>query len=308
MSEPTTPNQVGDKPEWMQHQERGSFFLLQLMSRISLIFGRRLSRIVVYGIALYFLLAVPTARKASRSYLQRVLQRPAIWLDLYRHILAFASTIHDRFYLLNNQDDLFDIQVFGAEPIIELQRQNQGALLFGAHMGSFEVLLNHGRSHRFNSCIAMYPENARQLNRALTAINPEAITGIIALGQIDSMLTIHHKLETGALVGVLADRATGPDQYLSLPFLGAPARFPTGPFRMAAMLGHPIYFMTGLYCGGNRYEVHFEPLADFAEVPRSQRDAVVRETLQKYVATLERHCKAAPYNWFNFFEFWESAP
>lgn len=308
MNEPSTPNQVGDKPEWMQNKERGSFFLLQLMSRISLIFGRRLSRIVVYGIALYFLLAVPTARKASRNYLQRALQRPTTWLDLYRHILAFASTIHDRFYLLNNQDDLFDIQVFGAEPIIELQRQNQGALLFGAHMGSFEILLTHGRSHRFNSCIAMYPENARQLNRTLAAINPEAITGIIALGQIDSMLTIHHKLETGALVGILADRAAGPDQYLTLPFLGAPARFPTGPFRMAAMLGHPIYFMTGLYCGGNRYEVHFEPLADFAEVPRSQRDAVVRETLQKYVTTLERHCKATPYNWFNFFEFWESTP
>ena len=308
MSEPSTPNQVGDKPEWMQHQERGSFFLLQLMSRISLIFGRRLSRIVVYGIALYFLLAASAARKASRSYLQRVLQRPATWLDLYRHILAFASTIHDRFYLLNNQTELFDIRVFGEAPIIDYQSKGQGMLLFGAHMGSFEVLLTHGRSHCFNSCIAMYPDNARQLNRALAAINPEAITGIIALGQIDSMLTIHHKLETGAFVGVLADRAAGPDQYLSLPFLGAPARFPTGPFRMAAMLGHPVYFMTGLYRGGNRYEVHFELLAEFAEITRSQRDEAVRETLKKYVATLERHCKAAPYNWFNFFEFWESAP
>lgn len=308
MSEPTTPNQVDGKPAWMQHKERGSFFLLQLMSRISLIFGRRLSRTVVYGIALYFLLAAPAVRQASRSYLTRALQRPATWFDLYRHILAFASTIHDRFYLLNSQADLFDIQVFGAEPIIELQRQNQGALLFGAHMGSFEVLLTHGRGHRFNSCIAMYPENARQLNRALAAINPEAITGIVALGQANSMLTIHHKLETGALVGVLADRAAGPDQYLNLPFLGALARFPTGPFRMAAMLGYPVYFMTGLYCGGNRYEVHFEPLADFAEVPSNQRDAAVRETLQKYVATLERHCKAAPYNWFNFFEFWETVP
>lgn len=308
MSESSPPTPAEDKPVWMQRKERGSFFLLQLMRRISLMFGRRLSRIVVYGIALYFVLAVPAARKASRSYLARALERPATWVDLYRHILAFASTIHDRFYLLNNQADLFDIQVFGAEPIIELQRQNQGALLFGAHMGSFEVLLNHGRCNRFNSCVAMYPENARQLNRALAAINPEAVTGIIALGQIDSMLTIHHKLETGALVGVLADRAAGPDQYLTLPFLGAPARFPTGPFRMAAMLGHPVYFMTGLYCGGNRYEVHFEPLADFAAVPRHQRDAAVRETLQKYVVTLERHCKAAPYNWFNFFEFWESAP
>jgi predicted LPLAT superfamily acyltransferase len=66
--------------------------------------------------------------------------------------------------------------------------------------------------------------------------------------------------------------------------------------------------MTGLYCGGNRYELHFEQLADFAEVTRSQRDDAVRKTLQKYVTMLEQHCKAAPYNWFNFFEFWESTP
>lgn len=306
MSDPTHSKQVDDKPEWMQHKERGSYFLLQLMSRISLIFGRRFSRIVVHGIALYFLLVAPAVRKASRSYLERVLRRSATWADLYKHILAFASTIHDRFYLLNNQVDLFDIKVFGEEPIIDHQSRGKGMLLFGAHMGSFEVLLSHGRGRHFNSCIAMYPENARQLNRALAAINPDAITGIIALGQIDSMLTIHQKLESGALVGVLADRAAGPDQYISLPFMGALARFPTGPFRMAAMLGHPVYFMTGLYCGGNRYEVHFEPLADFGEVPRHQRDAVVRETLQEYVDALERHCKAAPYNWFNFFEFWES--
>ena len=308
MSAPTTDKPVDDRPEWMLRKERGSFFLLQLMSRMSLVFGRRLSRIVVHGIALYFLLTAPDARKASRSYLARALQRPATWVDLYRHILAFASTIHDRFYLLNNQTDLFDIQVFGAEPIIKRQRQNQGTLLFGAHLGSFEVLLTHAHSARWSACITMNPDNARKLNSALAAINPQAISGIVAMGKIDSMLTIEHKLETGSLVGFLADRATGPTQYISLPFLGKPARFPTGPFRVAAMLGHPVYFMAGLYCGGNRYEVHFEPLADLTDVPRSQRDEAVREMLQKYVATLERHCRASPYNWFNFFEFWESAP
>ena len=296
-------------PEWMQRQERGSLLLLQLMRHISLLLGRRLSRSVVYAIALYFLLTAPQARQASRHYLQRALQRRPGWRDLYRHIQSIASTIHDRFYLLNAQPGLFDIQVFGAEQITRLRAQRQqGALLFGAHLGSFEMLLAHSRSSQLDACMAMYPENARQLNRALAAINPHALTGIIALGQVDSMLNIHHQLEHGTLVGVLADRAAGPDRYLSLPFLGAPARFPTGPFRMAALLGHPIFFMTALYHGSNRYTVHFEALADFAAVPRAQRDTVVRETMEKYVATLERHCRAAPYNWFNFFEFWESAP
>jgi len=296
-----------ETPEWMRRKERGSMFLLRLMTRISIGFGRPLSRYVVYGIAFYFLLAAPAARKASRNYLARVLQRPVGWADLYRHILTFATTIHDRFFLLNGQVDLFDIRVSGAEAIFDCHNEDQGIFLFGAHMGSFEALLTHGRTNRLNACVAMYPDNARQLNRILEAINPQATANVIALGQINSMLNIHDRLENGGLVGVLADRASGPDLYLTLPFLGAPARFPTGPFRMAALLGKPVYFMTGLYQGGNRYDVQFELLASFQAVPRSQRDAVVRETMQKYVAALEQRCKAAPYNWFNFFDFWESA-
>lgn len=307
MNDPGTGAPVNAQPAWLQHKERGNFLLLQLMRRISLFFGRRLSRMAVYGIALYFLLTVSSARKASKNYLIRVLDRPVTWMDRYRHILAFATTIHDRFFLLNQQSALFDIQVFGAQPVIDHQVNQQGVLLFGAHMGSFEVLLDHSRRNGFKTCVAMYPENARQLNRALAAINPKAVTGIIALGQRHSMLTINAKLQAGSLVGVLADRASGPDQHITLPFLGDLARFSTGPFRLAAMLGGPVYFMTGLYAGANRYTLHFEQLADFAAVPRDQRDAVVQATLEKYVAILERHCRAAPYNWFNFFDFWEPA-
>lgn len=296
------------QPVWMRQEERGSFVLLRLMSRISLFFGRRVSRIIVYAIALYFLLAVTSARRSSVQYLRRVLPRKVTWVDQYRHILAFASTIHDRFFLLNGQIELFDIEAHGTELIARCHAEKQGVLLFGAHLGSFEALLDHGRRHHFNSCIAMYPENARQLNRALAAINPHAVTRIIALGQMNSMLTIHERLEHGGLVGVLADRASGPDQYMTLPFLGAPARFPTGPFRLAVMLGHPVYFMVGLYHGGNRYRLHFEPLADFGAVPRNDRERVVRETMQRYVALLEQHCLAAPYNWFNFFDFWGVMP
>lgn len=291
----------------MQRKERGSIFWLRVMCWLSLTLGRRLTRIVVHAIALYFVLAAPAARKASRGYLARVLERPVTWLDLYRHIFSFASTIHDRFYLLNGQADLFNIQVSGVEPIDDYHDHHSGLLLFGAHMGSFELLLTHGKSHGFKTCVAMYPENARQLNSMLETINPQALQGIISLGQFNSMLTIHQKLEEGAFVGILADRAIGPDQYISLPFLGALARFPTGPFRMAAMLKHPIYFMTGLYRGENHYDVHFELVADFSESVAIGRDAAVRENLLKYVAALERHCRAAPYNWFNFYDFWESA-
>jgi hypothetical protein len=294
-------------PEWLKRKERGNIFWLRVICWLSLALGRRISRIVVYGIALYFVLAVSAARKASREYLVRCLERPVTWYDLYRHILAFASTIHDRFYLLNNRDDLFNIQVFGTEPYQSLIDCNKGIFLFGAHFGGFEILRTHARDNpHVKVCVAMYPENASQLNSALTAINPKVMQDIVSLGQLDSILTIYHRLVEGAVIGILADRAVGADQYISLPFLGAPAYFPTGPFRMAVMLRHPVYFMAGIYRGGNRYDIHFELLADLSTSVTTSREEAMREVLIKYVAALERYCKSAPFNWFNFYDFWEA--
>lgn len=295
-------------PEWMQRKERGSMFWLRVMRWISLTFGRRASRLIVYGIALYFLLAVAPARAALRDYLPRVLGRPANWLDLYRHILAFSTTIHDRAYLLNDCFDEFDLRLFGAEALHALHERDGGFFLFGAHVGSFEVMRTLARANpKLKVSMAMYPDNARLINSALSAINPHAMQDIIALGRLDSMLEVHNRLIEGAMVGILADRASGDDAYLSVDFLGAPARFPSGPFRMAAMLRHPVFFMAGLYRGGKRYDVHFEPIADFSAIGPKEREDAIRRALETYVRVLEKHVRSAPHNWFNFFDFWAPA-
>lgn len=302
----TDPTAARSMPEWLQRKERGNLFWLSVMRWLSLKAGRRLSRVIVYVIALYFVIAVPAARRASRDYLARVLEHPVGWTDLYRHILTFSCTIHDRIYLLNNRYDLFDIDIQGGDELHALNAGKQGAFLFGAHLGSFEMLRSIARDNtRLKVCVAMYPENARQINASLAAINPQVVVDIIPLGQLDSMLEMHQRIKQGTLVGVLADRASGKDKYLSLPFLGSLARFPTGPFRMAAMLRHPVYFMTGIYKGGNRYEIQFELLADFADATPSSREEDIRNVLTSYVAAIERHCKSDPYNWFNFYDFWK---
>jgi predicted LPLAT superfamily acyltransferase len=68
-----------------------------------------------------------------------------------------------------------------------------------------------------------------------------------------------------------------------------------------------VFFMTGLYCGANRYEIHFEPVADFSglDTPqRGERERLVREAVVRYASCLERYCRSAPHNWFNFHRFW----
>lgn len=292
--------------DWMRQQERSNPGILKLMVWISLTLGRRVGRLVLYGIAAYYVLFCATARRASRDYLQQALGRWAEWTDGYRHVFSFASTIHDRIYLLNDRFDLFDIEVVGEEAVHAALARQPGALLIGAHLGSFEVLRAVGRGRAgLQVAMLMYEENARKINATLAAINPAATENIIPLGRLESMLEASDRLDQGYLVGMLADRGLGGDPAVDCEFLGKMAPFPLGPWRMAAMLRRPVFFMVGLYLGGNRYRIHFEPLADFSATPREQRDAAMLAAQRRYVERLAHFCRLRPYNWFNFFDFWQ---
>jgi predicted LPLAT superfamily acyltransferase len=298
--------------EWKQHPERSNMFWLRVMTLISLRLGRAASRAVLYGIAAYFLAFAPAARRTSRNYLQRVFNLPSPaavrWRQLFRHFLSFASVIHDRVYLVNDRFELFDIRIHNQDLIDAIVADGKGVFLIGAHMGSFEVLRAIGRKQPgLRVAMVMYEENARKINAALSAINPNALQDIIALGHIDSMIQVHELLARGTVVGMLGDRSLGNDETHGVDFLGASAELPLGPFRMAAIMKRPVLFMTGLYRGGNRYDIHFETLADFSAVAPRGRALAVQAAMRRYAALMEQHCHSAPYNWFNFFDFWQAA-
>ena len=302
-------NTAPARAAWRERPERSNMLMLRVMTWISLRLGRRAGRCVLYGIAAYFLLANAAARRASRDYLRRVGDVPQVgWRHVFRHFLSFASCIHDRVYLINDKFELFDIRIHQEHLIFDLTADQKGVFLMGAHVGSFEVLRAIGRRRPgLRVAMVMFEENARKINAALTAINPAAQQDIVALGHADSMLKVHELIEGGSVVGMLADRCLNHDSTRPVPFLGESAEFPVGPFRMAAILRRPVLFMVGLYGGGNRYDIHFETLADFSNIPAGGREAAVQAAMARYAALLETHCRAAPCNWFNFFDFWQSA-
>ena len=186
-------------------------------------------------------------------------------------------------------------------------------------VGSFEALgatrQTEGAPADLRIAMLMYQDNAQQISALLGAISrPEHRPHIIALGRPHAMLELRDWLDSGGLAGLLADRTlTGPDEAgqqrgssIELPFLGHPAVFNDGPFRLAALLRRKVFFMAGLYVGGARYDVLFEPLAAFGERARdpAERERRIRAALESYVARLEALCRAYPHNWFNFHDFW----
>ena len=293
------------RAEWIGHRERGSSALLKVMVFVSLKLGRRASRAVLYGIALYFFLFAPAARRNSRRYLRLALGRAPTAADRFRHVLYFATCIHDRVYLVKQQYERFQITIDGEELMREQLESGRGAFLMGAHLGSFEVLRSVGRRQPgLQVSMAMYEHNARKINAMMAAVDPGVKTDIVELGQIDAMLRISDRLDRGGFVGVLGDRTLSDEPLQPVRLLGERAHLPVGPMRAAAILRRPVFFMAGLYRGANRYHLVFEPIADFSATPAGQRESAIASAIDNYAAIIERYCRSDPYNWFNFFDFW----
>ena len=301
----------GTAAAWAARREQGSLLALRLMAWIATTLGRPAARLLLHPISLYYLLFAATPRRHSARYLGRALGRPATWRDLYRHIHTFASTVLDRVYFVRGQTQDFELQLHGDAGCDETLAARRGGFLLGAHLGSFEALHAAGKSFPgMRVTMVMYPDNARKIHGVLQAVAPDFKLAVIGIGNPGSTLAIRDALDAGKLVGLLGDRHLGSASARSgsveIPFLGVPARFSDGPLRLAMLLRRRVIFMVGLYLGGKRYDVRFEtwPTSPTPPADPAARERIIQAALRDYVARLERLCREAPYNWFNFYDFW----
>jgi len=294
---------------WQDSKERSTPFALKLILWIALKLGRPAARSFLYPISLYFLLFAKTQRKASLNYLTRVLKRKATWLDCIKHIHTFASTILDRVYLLTGQYSKLDI-TFPAENIpLSYSKDGVGCLLLGSHLGSFEVLRSYAVSnYPLPIKILMYEHQAPMIVQVLNALNADVANTLITLdGSPSGLLKVKEAIDTGTTVGLLGDRilGDGKDKTVTCMLLGEPVEMSTAPVLIASVLKVPLIVFFGVYLGGNRYKIHFELLAEEVILNRKTRQQDIQAYMQKYVDILEQQMLETPYNWFNFYDYWQ---
>ncbi len=290
---------------WLGVAERGSVLGIRFLVFACTAFGRGFGRALLKPLILYYVLFHGSARRASRDYLRRVHGR-ARFAMIYRHLLAFAEVALDRLYFLRGEFGHFQMGSNGFEHLRRLREQKKGAILLGAHLGSFEAMRAFAEVKSVPVNILTYRGNARKLNSVLQSINPGAEGRFIEIapGSIDSILRVKELVDAGEMVAILGDRAELDGKSATVEFLGGSARFPTGPYALAAVLQCPIYLTFNLYRGPNRYDCHTEPFLDRLELPRGDRPAALQQIAQRYARRVEHYCRQAPENWFNFYEFW----
>lgn len=293
---------------WVHQSERGSRFLVKLIGWITLKVGRWAARLLLYPITLYFVLTAKEQRLASLQFLSRVFGRKVNWWHVARHFHCFAGTILDRVYLVVGDHRRFNLRIHGVDAALEQMAKGRGCILLGAHLGSFEVMRMLAMiDDRVNVKVLMYEEHNATLTNLIYLLNPHFSESIIPIGGVNSLLQVQECLARGELVGILGDRVAENDRMTHARFLGEEATFPSGPMLLASALKVPVVLFFGLYLGNNRYALHFELLADEIDIRRQHRDDDVRSWTQLYADRLEHYARLEPYNWFNFYDFWEKS-
>jgi predicted LPLAT superfamily acyltransferase len=268
--------------------------------------GRRAAGWLLWVVCGYFVAFARPLRRASRQALAR-LGQPTDLGTVHRHFVTFARVTLDRIAFLTGKSQSLEVHLHGHEHVMALAGAGQGGLLLGSHLGSFEAMRTLAGQYDVPLLVLADFANARRVNALLERLAPGLKLRLLELDPDEplGLLAVKEAINRGELVAVLGDRATkrsGRDAVV--PFAGATAAFPVGPFALAHVLACPVYFVCALYSEPGRYDVHCVPLTERVVLPRQGRAEALETEVRRYAATLEGFARQAPLNWFNYFPFW----
>lgn len=292
--------------DWRQQREKGNPFLLGLLTWIALKLGRRAIFVMLCPIVFYYFLFIGRARRASRAFLARALQRPPHWWEIYRHLLTFAVVSMDRILFLAGREKSFHLEIHGGE--LFSQYRGQGCVLLASHFGSFDAMRVMGvREQAIPVRILLDIQHNPNALNLIQRLDPELARGVIDARTPGPALALllSECISRGEMVGIMADRSGTGESTTLQNFFGEPAPFPVGCWQLASVLQAPVIACFGVYHGGNHYALHFELIAERLGTSRRDRAAAIAQGMNTYCQRLEYHARQYPLNWFNFYDFWQ---
>lgn len=260
-------------------------------------------------VAAYFTFAHRESYRASAEYLAHVFGSVPWWrrrLLVYRHFLSRGVTLVDRMAVWQGRSRIRC--VFDGEDLFrQCLDHGRGIILVGAHLGCWElgghflsrldvpvnVVMIDRESASIQSLLNSVGERKRERLRILTSDdNPLRSVPILAA------------LRRGEIVALLGDRSFGGAD-VEVSFLGGTVRLPVGAYRLAAASGAPVFqvFVIREKLGCYRF-VAFPPESVSRGEIRSDQD-LVQTRVRQYAARLETFVRQYPFQWANFFPYWQ---
>jgi predicted LPLAT superfamily acyltransferase/glycosyltransferase involved in cell wall biosynthesis len=307
----------GSARHWASLGERGSLWGLRILALFYRLTGRYGCMVATFPIAMYFHLTSGEQRRVSRLFLQRAYEAKGIertpgWTDTFWHLFGFAQKTVDTFAAWMGGVDPKIVEVADPATLASVTASGQGIVLIVSHLGNIDIsraLLDDTQRSRIK--LLVHTLHAQNFARVLQQFRPEAIADTMQVTDLNpgTIIALKEVVEHGGWVAIAGDRTPiqAVDRVSPVPFLGHNAPFPQGPYLIAHLLECPVYLMFCLRHRGG-YRLYFERFAERITLPRRDKSTALGQWAARYARRLESFCLIDPFQWYNFFDFWDAAP
>jgi len=265
-------------------------------------FGIRSAYFILYFVAFYFLFFSVKGTKASFYYFHNRLGNSKLksFFKVYLGYFSFGKTIIDKFAIASGQKDKFTYNFDGEHNLNDILKQNKGGILISAHVGNFEIAeYFFSRVDKSSTQINLVTTDGEHqvIKEYLDSISLKTnMKFIIIKEDMSHVFEINKVLGNNELICFTGDRYFKGSKTLTEKLLGKEAIFPAGAFLIGSRLKVPVIFLYIMKETNKHYHFYAE------EAVFKNRDA--QDLLKQYTNSIERILKKYPYQWFNYFDFW----
>ena len=273
--------------------------------------GLRFSYGVLAVIVFFFVLLNGRGRKASLYYFRHLGMNDSpfrAWFRTYRHFYEFGQVLLDRTYITLVEKNPFLTFLNGNVDGYRDHMENHpgGIMILGAHAGNFEYAASTTKKFSRKVFLLMLKIHDEKLKSFLDSLHQKRSYEVIDLADplFASQMAVS-KLEEGGVVALMGDRDLMKKNTL-VRFFGREVKIPLGAFHIAALSQAPVFFTFCMRGKDMTYQLYFFGPYRIKDCKNaSERLEKASELAREYAAKLEEVVGKHPYQWFNFYDYWE---
>lgn len=222
---------------------------------------------------------------------------------IYKNYYLLGQSIIDKVVLMSGIKNNFSFNFDGEENLLQIAEMKKGGILISAHIGNWDVAGHLFTRLKTPINIVLYDGEHEQIKRYMEGITGKPNMKIIVIKEdLSHIYAISDALTKNELVCMHADRYLPGNKTISTSFLGTPAKFPLGPFLLAATFKVPVSFVFAV----KESKLHYHFFASHLnEYNSNSKEDTINQILKNFAMEMEVKLKKYPCQWFNYFNFWE---
>ncbi|MBN1984123.1 MAG: lysophospholipid acyltransferase family protein [Chitinivibrionales bacterium] len=261
--------------------------------------------ILLFFVSWYYVFFDSRSNRSLRVFRSRCGIKKTTAIHRFLHFYSFGMCLADRMAVALRRKNPFRFLSVNECFIRESLSNKSGVILLTAHIGNWEIAANM-LTERVDTQVhvVLVDKELTEIKDVLNPLLQKRRFSTIAIGDdpLASSIEIKKSLAANHIVCLQGDRTRG-EQSVETMFLGHKATLPHGPFLIAALTKSPIVPIFTLKNGFFHYTIKaFQPVCIS---PGETREGFVQRAMRTYVEILESVATRYPYQWYNFYDFWQ---